>query len=83
MPSGDGSDEGQSEAGRKPSFRLRRPGGNVDPSRIVNAPGVVLLIVGVILAAFAFFAFAPERTARIAQQAAGLVPAAFAHRWIY
>ncbi len=66
------------DTGDKPSYRLRRPGGDVDPSRVVNAPGIVLLIAGAILAAFAFFAFAPERTARITQQATGLIPAAFA-----
>ncbi len=73
MPSDGGSDPGD-----KPPYRLRRPGGEVDRSRIVNAPGVVLVIAGAIVAAFVLVAVAPERTARVAQEAAGLVPAAFA-----
>lgn len=72
------SDEGGPEPRNKPSYELRRPGGDVDRSRIVNAPGVVLVIAGAIVAAFALVAIAPERTARIAQQSAGLVPAVFA-----
>ncbi len=75
---GEGAGREESGGGHNPSYRLRRPGGEVDKSRIVNAPGIVLVIAGAIVAAFAFMAFAPERTARLTQEAAGLVPAAFA-----
>lgn len=77
MSGGDGSDEGQSGAGRTPSFRLRRPGGDVDPSRIVNAPGVVLVIAGTIVAAFALFAFAPDHVKNVILLTAALFPAKF------
>lgn len=72
------SNEGGPDQRNEPSYELRRPGGNVDPSRIVNAPGVVLVMAGAIVAAFALLAIAPEGAARIAQQTAGLVPALFA-----
>ena len=61
----------------KPSYRLRRPGGDVDHKRVFNAPGIVLLIAGVTIAAFLLLAFSPDRTARLAAQAAAVVPAVF------
>lgn len=66
-----------SDGAEKPSYRLRRPGGDVDRNRIVNAPGIVLLIAGATIAAFLLLAFAPDRMARIAAQAAAVVPAVF------
>lgn len=63
--------------GREPTYRLRRPGGEIDPSRILNTPGVVLTIAGVTFAAFLLLGFAPERTARLLTYSASVVPAKF------
>ncbi len=59
------------------SYRLRQPGGDVDRSRVFNAPGVVLLIAGATIAAFLLLALAPERAARIVEAGGAVIPAVF------
>ena len=66
-----------SDGAEKPSYRLRRPGGDVDPNRIVNAPGVIIFIAGATVAAYLLLAFAPERTKLVVIEAAAVIPAFF------
>jgi membrane associated rhomboid family serine protease len=66
-----------SEAPLKPPYRLRRPGGEIDPNRVFNVPGVVLTIVGVTSALFVLMVIAPERAARFAEFAAAVSPQRF------
>lgn len=63
--------------GRQPSYRMRRPGGDADPSRVFNTPGIVLFIALATLGAFLFLAFAPERTARLIEIAGAVIPGKF------
>jgi membrane associated rhomboid family serine protease len=58
----------------QPSYRLRRPGGEVDPSRIFNTPGVVLAIVLLTVAVFVLMIILPDRTASIIEFAAAVLP---------
>ena len=66
-----------SEPARKQPYILRRPGGEVDQNRLFNAPGIVLLIAGVTIAAFFLTALSPVRAARIIESIAGLSPTRF------
>ena len=59
------------------SFRLRPVGRDIDTKRVLNAPGVVILIAGATIASFLFFMFAPDRVARITEIAAAVIPARF------
>lgn len=61
----------------RPTYRLRRPGGEVNTSRIFNAPGVVIAIGGACVVVFLFFVFAPERAVRLTEFAAAVNPARF------
>ncbi len=63
-----------SEPHDQPTFRLRRPGGEVDPSRIFNAPGIVLAIVMLTVAIFVLMIVLPERTVSIIEFAAAVLP---------
>ena len=63
-----------SERDRPSSYRLRRPGGDVDPSRIINAPGIVLAIVLVTIFFFVLMLLAPQRAAFIIEYAAAVSP---------
>ena len=71
------ADRDESGSDKAPGYRLRRPGGEIDRSRIINSPGVVLVIFGAIVAAFAFFMFAPRDVSNAAFFAAALIPAKF------
>ena len=62
-----------SEAPRQP-YVLRRPGGEVDPDRLFNVPGVVLAIAAVTAVLFLLMIIAPERAARIAEFSAAVSP---------
>ncbi|MEM8772347.1 MAG: rhomboid family intramembrane serine protease [Pseudomonadota bacterium] len=58
-------------------FRLRRPGGEADASRVFNAPGIVMLIAGLTLAAFILMVVFPSRTAGVIELAAAVIPGRF------
>ncbi len=63
-----------SEPSDQPSYRLRRPGGEVDPSRIFNTPGVVLAVVLMTVAVFVLMIVLPEQTASNLGFAAAVLP---------
>ena len=63
------------DSGREPAYRVRRPGGEVDRSRIFNAPGVVLALAGCIGLAFVLLALAPAGAARLVEISAAVIPA--------
>ncbi|NOX95696.1 MAG: rhomboid family intramembrane serine protease [Alphaproteobacteria bacterium] len=63
-----------SESSEQSPFRLRRPGGDVDPNRIFNVPGVILAIVGSLVAIYVLLAFLPERTALLVEFTAAVSP---------
>jgi len=71
------SSENGSEQGEPASYRLRRPGGEIDRSRIINAPGIVLVIAGLIIGAFLFFIFAPRELSNSILASTVLIPARF------
>ncbi len=56
------------------SYRLRRMGGEVDSNRILNVPGVVLLIAGLTVAAFLFLVFSPPSAAHFIETTMLLSP---------
>jgi membrane associated rhomboid family serine protease len=56
------------------SYKLRRPGGEVDPTRIFNTPGVVLAIVLLTIAVFVLMIVLPERTVSIIEFSAAVLP---------
>ena len=62
------------DAPNRPSYVLRRPGGDVDKSRLFNVPGVVLGLAGVTVFFFLFIAFWPERAIRLIEYGAGVSP---------
>lgn len=66
-----------SDASEKPPYRLRRPGGEIDQTRIFNVPGVLLAIAGVTALFFVLMAFAPERMAQIIEVSAAVSPRRF------
>ncbi len=63
-----------SERERQSSYKLRRPGGDVDPSRIINAPGVVVAIVLLTVFFFVLIMLAPRRAALIIEYSAAVSP---------
>ena len=63
-----------SDAAEKPSYELRRPGGEVNSRRLLNVPGVVLLIASVIIIIFVLTFIAPRTAARLIEVAGGLSP---------
>lgn len=65
------------DAKRQPSYILRRPGGEVDPNRLFNVPGVVLVVAGVTIALFILMVLAPERAARLVEFSAAVSPPRF------
>ncbi len=66
-----------SEAPRPQSYKLRRPGGEVDRNRVFNVPGVVLGVVVTTVAIFFLLRIAPERPAQIIEFTAALSPPRF------
>lgn len=58
-------------------YRLRRPGGDTDPSKVFNAPGVIVAIVLTNIAVFLLVAFAPYKIAYGIAEAGALNPARF------
>ncbi len=60
------------------SYELRRPGGEINPGRVFNAPGVVLALCLITILFFAFIVFSPDRTAR----AVGIAGAVFPDRFM-
>ncbi len=65
------------DAPRQPSYILRRPGGEVDPNRLFNVPGVVLVVASVTIALFFLMILAPERAARLVEFSAAVSPPRF------
>ncbi len=64
-----------SEPSRKPPFILRRPGGEVNRTRVFNAPGVVLFFVVATIGVFIMMLLAPERVVvRIIETTAAVSP---------
>lgn len=59
------------------SYELRRPGGDIDPKRVFNAPGVVLLLVVVTALIFVFLGFSQARVARFIAFAGAVNPMGF------
>jgi membrane associated rhomboid family serine protease len=66
-----------SQEGNRPSYRLKRPGGDVDRGRVFNAPGVVLLIAGATIAAFVILGFLDRDVRRVVETAGAVIPAVF------
>ena len=66
-----------SEAPRPQSYKLRRPGGEVDRSRVFNVPGIVLAIVLSNVAIYFLLRIAPERLAQIFEFSAAVSPPRF------
>lgn len=62
------------DASDRPSYVLRRPGGDIDKSRLFNVPGVVLGLAGLTVFFFAVIAFWPERAIRVIEYGAGVSP---------
>ncbi len=60
-----------------PSYKLRRPGGEVDTKRVFNAPGIVVGIAIVTTLFFIAMVLAPERAVRIIEMSAGVSPQRF------
>lgn len=59
------------------SFRLRRPGGEIDTKRVFNVPGVVMALVLASIVFYLFAAFLPGRAIRIVEIYASVQPARF------
>ena len=66
-----------SEKAENSSFRIHRPKGAGDPSKIINAPGVVVMIALANLAIFFLMLFAPRSVAVALSGLAGLSPIRF------
>lgn len=62
------------DASDRPPYILRRPGGDIDKSRLFNVPGVVLGLAGLTVFFFAFIALWPERAIRLIEYGAGVSP---------
>ncbi len=65
------------DARDNPPYRLRRPGGEIDRNRVLNVPGVVLVIAGAMIVIFVLMVFAPERAARLVEAVAAVSPRRF------
>ena len=63
-----------SNAPQEPPYTLRRPGGEVDRTRLFNVPGVVLLIAGMMILAYALIVFAPGQAERLIRTVAAVSP---------
>ena len=57
-----------------PPFKLQRPGGDIDKNRLLNVPGVVLLIAGAMIGVFVLMLLSPATAARIVEASAGVSP---------
>jgi len=67
-----------SEPFREPTtYRLRRPGGEVDPKRVINAPGIVVAIAAVNILVFILMIIAPAQAISIIEIVAGFSPRVF------
>lgn len=66
-----------SDPSQSPSYKLRRPGGEVDPSRVFNAPGVVLTLAGATCLVFALTGFLPARVFNMADSWIAVSPQRF------
>ena len=60
-----------------PSYKLRRPGGEIDTKRVFNAPGIVVGIAIVTILLFVAMVLSPERAVRIIEVSAGVSPRRF------
>lgn len=60
------------------SYRLRRPGGEINRGKIFNAPGVVMALAIATASIAVFMAFAPDKLARQIELAGAVIPLRFA-----
>ena len=66
-----------SQSSSSKPYIVKRPGGDIDPKRIFNVPGVVLAVAGATVLFFLLLAFAPNRVGNIIGVAGAVSPARF------
>lgn len=65
------------DTSEKPPYKLRRPGGEIDQSRIFNVPGILLGLAGATVFFFIALRLAPDRAAYIFEYSAAVSPERF------